>query len=178
MRFFRPDSVRCLGQRKCLGREGDPTLTLPLQHSRASHTQITLDSPSLAFRVLQKWPGLSSNTLPSLKKVEAERGQQRGDRPSPGYEPCKHPHPGQLWSLLYVSLALSSQASRQSGGERGKAWVSIPDIRVEVQPAGLLLQPGQGGSAFPLEAQQAWVPQHSFHQQLGLVQTPGGLLPV
>lgn len=178
MRFFQPDSPWCLGQRKCLGHEGDPILTLPLQHSRASLTQITHDSPSLAFRVLQKWPDLSSNTLPSLKKVEAERGQQRGDRPSPGYEPCKHPHPGQLWSLLYVSLALSSQASRQGGGERGKAWVSIPDIRVEVQPAGLLLQPGQGGSAFPLEAQQAWVPQHSFHQQLGLVQTPGGLLPV
>lgn len=57
-------------------------------------------------------------------------------------------------------------------------WVSIPDVRIEVQPIGFLLQPGQGASPFPLEAQQAWVPQHSLHQLLGLAQTCGGLLPV
>lgn len=53
----------------------------------------------------------------------------------------------------------------------------VPDIRVGIQPAGLLLQPGQSSSTFPLESQQARVPQHSLHQILGLAQAPGGLLP-
>lgn len=53
----------------------------------------------------------------------------------------------------------------------------VPDIRVGIQPAGLLLQPGQSSSTFPLESQQARVPQHSLHQLLGLAQAPGGFLP-
>lgn len=128
--------------------------------------------------------------MPILTMSRARRGSREGTGNLPRWGPMTEPqsrmwalqipHPGHPRGMPYVSPQRVASAPTPCQGNRTgwrrKSLVSIPDIWVEVEPAALLLQLGQGGSAFALEAQQAWVPQHGLHQLLGLAQTPGGLL--